>query len=102
MQGRIAVSAKMATHLLEEFSGRKSQSGRTALPNLTDREFEIFQLIGEVKSNREIGRQLHLSPKTVETHRMNVMRKLKIKSAAELLRFVLQYTEKESPGLSAG
>ena len=98
LQGRIAVSPEMATHLLEEYSGRRSRAGRTTLPNLTDREFEVFQLLGEAKSNREIADQLHLSPKTVETHRMNLMRKLKLKSAAELLRFALQYVEKEASG----
>jgi DNA-binding NarL/FixJ family response regulator len=94
LQGRIAVSPEMATHLLEEYSGRRSRSGRTTLPNLTDREFEIFQLLGEARSNREIAEQLHLSPKTVETHRMNLTHKLKLKNAAELLRFALQYVEK--------
>ena len=98
LQGRIAVSPEMATHLLEEYSGRKSRSGRTELPSLTDREFEVFQLVGEAKSNREIAEQLHLSPKTVETHRMNLARKLKLKSAAELLRFALQYVEKDASG----
>ncbi len=96
LRGRIAVSPDMATHLLEEYSGRKSRSGRTALPNLTDREFEVLQLLGEVKSNREIAEQLHLSPKTVETHRINLMRKLKLEKPAELLRFALQYVEKEA------
>jgi DNA-binding NarL/FixJ family response regulator len=98
LQGRIAVSPEMATHLLEEYSGRGSHSRRVPLPNLTDREFEVFQLIGEAKSNREIGEQLHLSAKTVETHRMNLARKLKVKSAAELLRFALQYVEREASG----
>jgi DNA-binding NarL/FixJ family response regulator len=98
LQGRIALSPEMATYLLEEYSGRRSQSGRTALPNLTDREFEIFQLLGEAKSNREIAEQLHLSPKTVETHRMNLARKLKLTTAAELLRFALQYVEKDAAG----
>ncbi len=98
LQGRIALSAEMATHLLEEYSGRRSHSRRVPLPNLTDREFEVFQLVGEAKSNREIGEQLHLSAKTVETHRMNLARKLKLKGAAELLRFALQYVEKEASG----
>jgi DNA-binding NarL/FixJ family response regulator len=98
LQGRIVVSPEMATHLLEEYSGRKGHSQRVPLPNLTDREFEVFQLIGEAKSNREIAEQLHLSAKTVETHRMNLTRKLKLKSAAELLRFALQYAEKEAGG----
>jgi DNA-binding CsgD family transcriptional regulator len=88
----------MATHLLEEYSGRRAHSRRVPLPNLTDREFEVLQLIGEAKSNREIAGQLHLSAKTVETHRMNLAHKLKLKSAAELLRFALQYVEKEASG----
>jgi len=96
--GRIAVSPEMATHLLEEYTGRRSQTGRTTLPNLTDREFEVFQLLGEARTNREIAQQLHLSPKTIETHRMNLMRKLELKSPAELLRFALQYVEKEAQG----
>jgi DNA-binding NarL/FixJ family response regulator len=101
-QGRIAVSPEMATHLLEEYSGRRSRSGRTSLPSLTDREFEVFQLLGEARSNREIADQLHLSIKTVEAHRMSLARKLKLKTAAELLRFALQYTEKESMGSLEG
>lgn len=96
LDGRIAVSSEMATHLLEEYSGRTPRSGRTTLPRLTDREFEVLQLIGEAKSNREIADQLHLSPKTVETHRMNLMRKVKLKKPAELLRFAMQYVEQES------
>jgi DNA-binding NarL/FixJ family response regulator len=97
-QGRIALSPEMATHLLEEYSGRRPRSRRVVLPNLTDREFEVFQLIGEAKSNREIAEQLHLSLKTVETHRLSVMRKLKLKTQPELLRIALQYTEKEASG----
>lgn len=98
LRGRIALSPEIATNLLEEYSGRRSRSGRRALPNLTDREFEILQLLGEAKSNREIAEQLHLSPKTVETHRMNLMRKLKLTRPAEMLRFALQYVEQEAAG----
>jgi len=98
LQGRIAVSPEMATHLLEEYSGARAHSRRVPLPSLTDREFEVFQLIGEAKSNREIAEQLHLSAKTVETHRMNLTRKLKLKSATEMLRFALQYVDKEASG----
>jgi len=98
LQGQIAVSPEMATHLLEEYSGRPSHSQRVPLPSLTDREFEVFHLIGEAKNNREIAEHLRLSAKTVETHRMNLARKLKLKSAADLLRFALQYAEREATG----
>jgi DNA-binding NarL/FixJ family response regulator len=101
LAGRIALGPEMATHLLEEYSGRHSRSGRTSLPNLTDREFEVFELVGEFKSNREIAEQLHLSPKTVITHRINLMRKLKLKRAPELLRFAVQYSEHAASGPGA-
>jgi len=97
-QGRIALSPEMATQLLEQYSGRGSRSTRNLLPALTDREFEVFQFVGEAKSNREIAEQMHLSAKTVETHRMNLMRKLKLKSTTELLRFALQYVERGAAG----
>jgi DNA-binding NarL/FixJ family response regulator len=98
LQGRIAVSPEMATHLLEEYSGRRQRSGHSPLPHLTDREFEVFQLLGEARANREIAEQLHLSPKTVESHRLSLMRKLKLKTSAELMRFAIQYVEKEASG----
>jgi DNA-binding NarL/FixJ family response regulator len=96
LQGHIALSPEMATHLLEELSGGKARSGRTVLPNLSDREFEVFQLLGEAKTNREVADLLKLSPKTVETHRMRIMRKLKLQSAGELLRFAMQYVDRET------
>jgi len=98
LAGRIAVSADTATRLLEEYSGRRSRTGRAILPTLTDREFEIFQLLGEAKSNREIADQLHLSAKTVGSHRMNITLKLKLKNSAELMRHALHYAEKEAFG----
>jgi DNA-binding NarL/FixJ family response regulator len=98
LRGRIVVSPEMATHLLEEYSGRRSQSGRSSLPHLTDREFEVFQLLGEARNNREIAEQLHLSPKTVETHRLALIRKLKLKSSTELMRFAIRHVEQEASG----
>jgi DNA-binding NarL/FixJ family response regulator len=98
LQDRIAVSPEMATHLLEEYTGRRTRGGRTVLRHLTDREFEIFQLLGEAKTNREIARQLHLSPKTVETHRVNLMRKLKLRNLSQLLRYAMQTAAMEVGG----
>lgn len=102
-QGRIVVSPAMATHLLEEYSGKPGASGgQSMLPNLTDREFEILLLVGEAKSNREIAERLHVSHKTVETHRLNVMRKLKLRTSAQLLRFAMQFVEKDACGSLSG
>lgn len=96
LRGCIAVSPALRAQFLEAYVGRRFDSDRGTLSNLTDREFEILQLVGEVKSSREIAEQLHISPKTVDTHRANLMRKLKLKNPGEVLRFALQYSEKGS------
>ena len=61
-----------------------------ALTTLTQRERQIVQLIAEGKINKEIGQFLDISVKTVETHRASVMRKLKLKTTAELVRYAVR------------
>ena len=89
--GGIAVSEKMTGRLLETFSGRKTMD--SPLEGLSDRELEVFQLIGQGKTMKEIGDQLHLSPKTVEVHRSHIREKLKITSAAELISYAARWGE---------
>jgi DNA-binding NarL/FixJ family response regulator len=98
LAGRIAVSQEISTQLLEEYSGLRTQSPRTREPLLTDREFEILSLLGAAKSNREVAALLHLSPKTVESHRLNLMRKLKVANSAQLMRYAIQHSEGETFG----
>ena len=65
------------------------------MENLTDREFEVLQLLGAGKGTREIAEQIHLSPKTVEAHRANIKRKLALKTGAELIRYAVRWVESE-------
>ena len=60
---------------------------RDPYERLTDREKEIFQLVVEGKTNREIGEVLFISPKTVDNHRTHMMEKLGVHSTPELVRF---------------
>ena len=60
---------------------------------LSDREFEVFQLIGHGKSTRQIASQIHVSAKTVEAHRVNIKQKLKLQTAPELIRFAVRWVE---------
>ena len=92
LSGKIYVSEKMSARILETFTGH-SQTGRSQMEKLTDREFEIFQLIGEGKGTRDIAKQLRLSIKTVESHRANIKEKLQIKDAMELVRQAVRWVE---------
>jgi DNA-binding NarL/FixJ family response regulator len=65
------------------------------LANLSDRELEIFQMIGRGLSIKEIAQQLFLSSKTVEVHREHVKEKLGLRSSAELLRYAVIHTLEE-------
>ena len=67
----------------------KRRSAHEALQTLTPREIEMSKLLAQGKSAKAIGDELHLSPRTVETHRMNIMRKLEVKSVAQLAQLVL-------------
>ncbi len=94
LRGEIAVSEKMTGRLLEKFSGRKTMD--SPLEGLSDRELEVFQLIGQGKTMKEIAGELHLSPKTVEVHRSRIREKLRISSAAELISYAARWSETQA------
>ncbi len=97
LNGQIYVSERMAAKILEIFSGHKAEVSDSPVELLTDREFEIFQLIGAGLGTREIAQRLHLSVKTVEVHRANIKRKLKLKSGADLVRHAIRWEEAQHP-----
>jgi DNA-binding NarL/FixJ family response regulator len=95
LDGKIYVSERMSSTILEAFSGRAPAKDGTPVRTLSDREFEIFQLVGQGRGTREIAQQLHLSVKTVEVHRVNIKKKLGIKTAPELIRHAVQWVESQ-------
>ena len=95
LAGKIYVSEKMSSRILESISGRTSETGPTLVKTLSDREFEVMELIGLGRGTREIADQLHLSVKTVEVHRANIKRKLGLKTAPELMRYAVQWVESQ-------
>jgi DNA-binding NarL/FixJ family response regulator len=93
LSGKVFVSEKMSSQILENLTNRSPRPTRSPVERLTDREFEVFQLIGQGLSTREIAGQLHLSSKTVEVHRINIKQKLNLKTATELIRFAVRWVE---------
>jgi DNA-binding NarL/FixJ family response regulator len=93
LNGRIYVSEKMSATILESFSGQAQPAAGKPMQKLSDREFEVLQLIGQGKGTSEIAKQLNLSGKTVEAHRANIKRKLELKTGPELVRYAVRWVE---------
>jgi DNA-binding NarL/FixJ family response regulator len=93
LNGQVYVSEKISASILESFSGRRTETMRPPIEKLTDREFEVLQLLGEGKGTQDIADQLHLSGKTIEAHRANIKRKLQLKTASELIRYAVRWVE---------
>lgn len=89
-KGEVYLSANMSAKLLRSFSGARSDSDLAPLDRLTDRELEIFRLIGEGQSVRTIAEKLFLSTKTVEAHKEHIKQKLNLKSSNELLQYAIE------------
>ena len=92
LSGTIYVSDKMSARILEIFSGRRAMQERSPVEELSDREFEIFELLGDGLSTQQVADRLHLSMKTVDAHRANIKEKLKVKTTNELISFAARWT----------
>jgi len=91
LQGKTYLSESMSGKVMDVFSGRSRREGDPATGKLTDREFEVFGLIGQGLTTGEIGRRLRLSPKTVETHRLHIREKLRINSGPALIQYAVRW-----------
>ncbi len=93
LRGEVYVSPRMSARILEGLSTRRPRGSSSPIEKLTDREFEVFQLIGQGKSTRDIAEQLHLSSKTVDVHRSHIKEKLELKDATALIRHAVRWVE---------
>ena len=98
MSGQVYVSPKMSARILDNMTARKPRGSNSPIEKLTDREFEIFQLIGQGKSTRDIAQQLNLSPKTVDVHRSHIKEKLELQDATALVRHAVRWIETPGAG----
>jgi len=89
--GRPYLSPAMAAQVITKFAHRGSQSEADAVERLSDRELEILELIGKGNEVRQIAKLVHLSPKTVETHRAHIKEKLNLQNARQVARFAVQW-----------
>jgi len=91
VSGRSFFSPAIARVMLDDYRRQLSDKGVTdRYEILSEREREIFQLIAEAKTNKEIAALLNVSPSTVETHRAHIMEKLDLHSAAEIVLYAVR------------
>jgi DNA-binding NarL/FixJ family response regulator len=98
LRGETYLSERMAAKLLRSFTGNRGSGGGVAagpaesspLERLSDRELQVFRLIGQGRSVKDIAEALFLSPKTVETHKEHIKQKLKLASSNDLLRYAIE------------
>jgi DNA-binding NarL/FixJ family response regulator len=95
LRGEIYVSQEMSGKILEIFSGRRPSS-TDPVEALSDRQFEIFQMIGQGKGTRAIAESLNVSVKTIDAHRAHIKEKLGLKSGNELVRFAVRWVENQN------
>jgi DNA-binding NarL/FixJ family response regulator len=90
LRGGRYLSRKMQDRLLENISSGAGSSAVPGIDSLSDRELEVFQLVGSGAGTRQIAEQLNLSVKTIETYRAHIKKKLKLRNGMELIRFAVQ------------
>jgi len=98
LAGSIYLSEKMQARAVERFAGRRAAVPTTPVESLTDREFEVFQLLGRGQATRKIAEQLNISPKTVEVYREKLKEKLHQPDGTSLMRYAVRWVETEDGG----
>ena len=94
----IYLSERIANRMLQRYIGSQGAQRPASITDLTDRELEVFRLIGEGHSTRQIAEELHISIKTVESYQAHIKEKLSLRSARELVQHAIQWNINEKEG----
>jgi DNA-binding NarL/FixJ family response regulator len=97
LSGNIYVSDTLAARMLQQQVRGQTDIQQSPVKTLSDRELEVFQLIGQWRKTKEIAQALHLSIKTIEYYREQIKQKLSLKSAGELTQYATCWVQRESP-----
>ena len=95
MSGELYVSDRMAAKMVRKLVGSGPAIGTSPIDRLSDRELEVFLLIGQGRGTRQIAEKLHLSIKTIETYRAHMKEKLNLENAAELLQYAIRWVNSQ-------
>jgi len=95
LRGEVYLSERMSSRMVNRLVAGPQNVGGSPIERLSDREFEVFKMIGQGVGPSEIAEKLGLSVKTVETHRERIKEKLNLASGSELIRYAMQYVMDE-------
>jgi len=90
MKGKSYISPEITDVVVDSYVRTSTEDKSSVFSDLTKREREVLQLLAEGKTTKQIGLKLHISPKTVEAHRLRVMEKLDIDNVAQLTKYAIQ------------
>lgn len=96
LNGEVYLSERMSSKLLQQYIGGAPATAQSRISLLSDRELEVYRLIGEGRATREIAEELHLSIKTVETYQAHIKEKLALRSGRELIQHAIQWKMNET------
>jgi len=92
LQGEVYLSDRLTNTMLQQYVRGVSPTKMSPLVSLTDRELEVFRLIGEGHGTRQIADELHLSVKTIESYQAHIKEKLVLRNARELVQHAIEWT----------
>ena len=95
IRGEVYISERLASRVLQHFIRGSASSAESPLSNLSDRELEVFRLIGEGHGTRQIADELHISVKTVESYQAHIKEKLALRNARELVQHAIEWSVNE-------
>jgi DNA-binding NarL/FixJ family response regulator len=89
LKGDVYLSQKIASKILRSLSGAQTSADAPPLERLSDRELQVFRMVGEGRTVKDMAEGLFLSPKTIETHKEHIKRKLHLQSSSDLRRYAI-------------
>lgn len=100
LAGELALSPRMKEKMLNHLAAGRKNADVSTMEMLSDRELEVFQLIGNGFANRQIAERLNLSVRTIDSYREQLKSKLQLESGAELVHHATQWVKSETTGSS--
>lgn len=95
LRGELYISERVSENIVRKFINGKTEKTQSLIEVLSDRELEVFQLIGQGYGTRQIANELNVSIKTVESYRANIKEKLKLNNATELIKHAVHWVENQ-------